>query len=179
MRARRRWSTLLAAALLVVGIVGVGTAVDATQSAWTDKTYASAVATGGTWVTPDTVGCKAMNANGTAKAGGYCSVTSVSVQAEWGTAGDRTRNYSVTFNSNAAEGYIQFTVDLSVSGGAFTWTNAGLVAPTQQVTPTNGWTCAKLPILTGKTPTNWGWGASSSIYFQVTENRSSTAVTCS
>ncbi len=117
-----------------------------------------------------------MTANGTPKAGGSCSVTSVTVSAEWGNVGSRMRNYSVQFNSNAAEGYIQFTVDLSQ--GSFAWTSAGLVAPSQQVAPNDGWTCGQLPTLTGKTPTNWGWGANSAIFFQIAEDRTSTSTAC-
>lgn len=176
--ARTRWATAVVAVLLAVGGIGVAGAVQDTQAAWTDRTYVSAVATGGSWVAPTTYGCTAMNANGTEKNGGRCTVTSVTAN-EWGTAPDRQRGYTVTFNTNAGNGYVQFSISLAVSGVSsnFSWSNAG-VLDNGQVIPNNGWTCAQLPTLTGKTPTNWGWGSSSQIYFQVTENRSSATVTC-
>ena len=178
-----RFRRLLVAATLVaaLGAAGAVTGIRATESAWTARTYVSAVATGGTWSVPVTVGCVAMRPNGQPKQGGRCSVTSVVVDGEWGTVGERMRNYVVTFNSNAQDGYIQFTIDLSKATGssAFSWSTAGLTADSTQVTPNNGWTCANLPALTGKTPTNWGWGASSSIYFQIAEKRSSQPVKCS
>ncbi len=177
-RARTRLGVVVAALLSVAASASAVSVVGVTESAWTDRTHVSAVATGGTWSTSPTIGCVAMNADGSPKAGGTCTVTGVSVDAQWGEAGNRTRNYKVRFNTNAAEGYIQFTVNLAAGTGPFSWGNAGIVAPAQQVTPNNGWTCAQLPIVTGKTPTNWGWGAGSSIFFQVTENRASTNTVC-
>jgi hypothetical protein len=169
----------MAAILGIAGVTAATAGVQATQAAWNDRTYVSAVATGGTWSVPVAVGCVAMEANGTPKSGGYCQVAGVTVDQEWGDRGNRNRNYSVKLNSNAGSGYIQFTVDLSKAGASgFSWSTAGLAAGSSQVTPNNGWTCAKLPTLTGKTPTNWGWGATSSIYFQITENRNSQPVTC-
>lgn len=172
---------IVAALVLALGLAGAAAGIQPTQSAWNDQAYVSAVATGGTWQTPVSVGCVAMNANGTPKTGGRCVVTAVAVENEWGDPGQRMRNYRVRLNSNAQDGYVQFTVDLSQGGGAagFSWTNAGLTAGSSQVTPNNGWTCASLPTLTGKTPTNWGWDSNSSIFFQITEARSSQAVKCS
>ena len=171
---------LAAGLVLAMGIAGTVSGIRPTQSAWTDHAHVSAVAAAGTWATPATTGCVAMNANGTPKTGGSCHVTSIVVSAQWGANGERMRNYDVTFASNAQEGYIQFTVDLSAAGpGGFSWATAGLTAGSSHVTPTNGWTCAQLPILTGKTPTNWGWGAASSIFFQIAEDRASQAVKCS
>lgn len=177
-RVRARLAAVAAALLIVVGAGAAIGAVQDTQAAWNDASYASAVATGGSWATPATVGCTAMNANGTVKNGGRCTVTSVTAD-EWGTAPDRQRGYTVTFNTNAGNGYVQFTIDLAVAGVSsnFSWSTAGLVG-NGQATPSNGWTCAALPTLTAKTPTNWGWGSSSQIYFQVVENRSSTTVSC-
>lgn len=175
---RTRLGALVAALLIVAASAGAASAVGVTESAWTDRAYASAVATGGTWSTGSTMGCVAMNANGTVKAGGTCSVVSVTVGAQWGDQGHRTRNYTVSFNTNAGDGYIQFTVNLAAGSGPFAWGNAGLVAPSQQAIPNNGWTCSQLPTLTAKTPTNWGWGSNSSIFFQVTEDRSSTSTVC-
>jgi hypothetical protein len=169
----------MAAILGIAGVTAATAGVQATKAAWNDRTYVSAVATGGTWSAPVAVGCVAMQANGTPKSDGYCKVAGVSVDQEWGDPGNRSRNYSVKLDSNAGSGYIQFTVDLSQAGASsFSWSTAGLAAGSSQVTPNNGWTCAKLPSLTGKTPTNWGWGATSSIYFQITENRNSHPVTC-
>lgn len=176
----RRTRTLSVLALLITLVTGAGAAssVALTESAWTDKTYATAVATGGTWSKSPTLGCVAMNANGTPRAGGHCTITSVTVGAQWGDPGNRTRNYTLRFDTNAADGYIQFTVNLAAGTGAFSWGNAGLVAPSQQVTPDNAWSCSQLPILSGKTPTNWGWGANSSIFFQIAENRRSASTVC-
>lgn len=179
----RRFRRLVVAAALVaaLGVAGAVTGIRATESAWTDRTYVSAVATGGTWSVPVTVGCVAMNPNGEPKPGGRCSVTSVTVEAEWGTNGSRMRNYTAYFNSNAQDGYVQFTIDLSTATGSgpFSWATAGLTAGSSQVIPASGWTCASLPTLKGKTPTGWGWGPNSSIFFQITENRSTQPVKCS
>ena len=177
-RLRTRVAAVAAALLIVVGVGAATGVVQDTQAAWTDTSYASAVATGGTWAAPTTFGCTAMNADGSVKNGGRCSVTSVTAD-EWGTAPNRQRGYNVVFNTNAGNGYVQFTINLAVSGASsnFSWSSAGLVE-NGHATPTNGWTCAQLPTLTAKTPTNWGWGSSSQIYFQVVEKRSSTAVSC-
>ncbi|KZE90721.1 hypothetical protein [Microbacterium sp. TNHR37B] len=175
---RLRMTALLIALGSLVAGAGVAGSIGDTSAAWTDSTSASVVATGGSWVPASAIGCTAMNPNGTPKPGGRCSVTSIQLQGEWGNPGARTRGYSVVFNSNAGGGYIQFTIDLSTAGGPFSWATAGLVAPAQQAIPDNGWSCAQLPMLTAKTPTNWGWGQSSSIYFQVTEDRSSTGAVC-
>lgn len=176
---RRVWTVALATILGIVGVATATAGVEHTQSAWTDTTYTSAVATAGTWSVPVSVGCTAMNANGTPKNGGFCEVLSVAVDQEWGTPGNRMRGYNVRLRSNAQDGYIQFTIDLSSAGSAdFSWATAGLTAGSSHVTPNSGWTCADLPKLTGKTPTNWGWGPNSAIYFQITENRSSQAVNC-
>lgn len=175
----RRCAAILSAVLLVGGLAAVAGTIDDTQAAWSDATHASAVATGGTWsTTPTKPGCTAMNANGTPKSGGYCSILSVTVESEWGVRGDRTRNYVVTFRSNAGSGYIQFTANLAQTRDNFSWPTAGLVAPAAQASPNSGWTCANLPLLTAETPSNWGWGNSSSIYFQIAEKRTSTNVTC-
>lgn len=176
-----RLAPVAAALVLAVGLVGAAVGIQPTQSAWSDRTIVSAVATGGSWSAPVTIGCVAMNADGTPKSNGRCVVTAVAVENEWGDPGQRMRNYRVRLNSNAQEGYVQFTVDLSQGNGAagFSWTNAGLTAGSSQVTPNNGWTCASLPTLTGRTPTNWGWDSNSSIFFQITEDRSSQAVKCS
>lgn len=178
-RVRARLVGVVAALVLIVGVAAAAGAVQPTQAAWTDKTYASAVATGGTWAAPVSYGCTAMNADGSVKNGGRCAVTAVTAN-EWGTAPSRTRGYTVTFDTNAGNGYVQFTINLNVSGVAsnFTWSTAGVSGGGQVIT-NNGWTCAQLPTLTGKTPTNWGWGSASQIYFQVAENRASAGVACS
>ncbi|CAI9392280.1 hypothetical protein [Microbacterium sp. T2.11-28] len=177
-RLRARVAAVAAALLIVVGAGAAAGAVQDTHAAWNDKSFASAVATGGTWSAPTSYGCTAMNADGSVKNGGRCTVTSVTAD-EWGTAPNRQRGYTVGFNTNAGNGYVQFTISLAVAGASsnFSWSTAGLVGNGQAI-PTNGWTCAQLPTLTAKTPTNWGWGSSSQIYFQVVENRSSTAVSC-
>lgn len=175
---RLRMTALLIAFGSLVAGAGVAGSIGDTSAAWTDSTSASVVATGGSWVPASAIGCTAMNPNGTPKTGGRCSVASVQLQGEWGNPGARTRGYSVVFNSNAGGGYIQFTIDLSAAGGPFSWSTAGLVAPALQAIPSNGWSCAQLPMLTAKTPTNWGWAQSSSIYFQVTEDRSFMGAVC-
>lgn len=177
--ARRVWTVVIAATLGIAGVTAATAGVQPTQSAWTDRTIVSAVATGGKWSVPVSVGCVAMDADGTPKNGGYCEIAGLTVDQEWGDIGSRTRNYTLKLRSNAGSGYIQFTVDLSKAGtSGFAWSTAGLTSNSTQVIPNSGWTCAKLPTLTGKTPTNWGWGPGSSIFFQITENRSSQAVNC-
>lgn len=180
-RVPRRLLAVFAATLLTITGIGVAAAATSTtQAAWNDRVYVSAVATASTWTTPVTNSCVAMNADGTVKSNGYCSVTSVVVQAEWGGTGNRTRNYNVTFNTNADRGYIQFTINLAPTGtSTFTWSTAGLArADSPQVTPNTGWTCSQLPKLTGKTPTDWSWGSNSQIYFQIVENRATNSVVC-
>ncbi|WP_293782312.1 hypothetical protein [uncultured Aeromicrobium sp.] len=161
---------LLAALLATAAAIGATTP---TQAGWTDRSMTGAATTAGTWPSAAAPGCSAMTSDGRPRPDGTCVVTAVRYD-EWGEPGSRTRNYYVTMDSNAGAGFIRFTVDLSAgegSGSDFGWTTANLV-PGGQASPVLGWTCSQLPMLTADTPTGWGWGVGSTIYFQVAENGS-------
>jgi len=180
---RGRLRALPAAAGLValIALTGLATgALSATDAAWTDRTVVAAGVSSGSWQAPVTVGCTAMTAAGQPLAGGSCTVASIRYE-EWGSPGSRMRGYYVALSSNAGNGFIRFTIDLSAASGPssdFSWSRAGLTNNAQAI-PVRGWSCNQLPVLTADTPSNWGWNASSSIYFQVSETRSGSGTSCS
>lgn len=172
-RLGRRASRLLAAVLTLVGVVALGGAAlgaaAPTQAAWSDRTYASATVTAGTWSTSKNT-CTALNQGGRPVP---CTVKAIRYEG-WGNPGSQTRNYYIEFTSPAAKS-ITFSVDLSTAtgtGGTFSWSNAG-VATTAQFTPTGGWTCGSLPLVTGKA---FDWYTT--VYFPVYENKSGQSVMC-
>lgn len=181
--ARRRGRLSLAAAALAAvagGALLASLAVSATEAAWTDRVAASASVSSGSWQSPATLGCVAMTAAGQPLPGGFCTVASIRYE-EWGLPGERMRGYYVALSSNAGSGFIRFTIDLSTGTGPvsdFSWAHAAL-AGNGQVTPLHGWNCTQLPVLSADTPTNWGWGTGSSVYFQVSERRSGSGTSCS
>lgn len=163
----------LAALLALVGVVALGGAavgvVAPTQAAWSDRTYTSATVTAGTWATAKNT-CTALNQGGRPVP---CTVKSIRYEG-WGTPGSQTRNYYIEFTAPAAKS-ITFSVDLSTAtgnGGSFAWTKAG-VGSAAQFTPTGGWTCDTLPIVTGKAFDWYG-----TVYFPVYEDRSAQPVMC-
>ncbi|MET0297271.1 MAG: hypothetical protein ABW024_07715 [Microbacterium sp.] len=172
----------VAALVLVTGLGAAAASVAPTQSAWTDPTSATAAVSAGEWSAPQSYGCVAMNANGTVKQGGTCTVTSL-VFDQYGSDALHYRNYYVGVESNAGTGYVQLTLDLSAASvrwntgtGTWKWGNAATTGG--EFSPTSS--CASLPTMTANTPTMWI--SSRSFYFQVVDNRSavwSGSVTCS
>jgi hypothetical protein len=151
----------------------------ATDAAWTDRAHASAAVSAGTWaVAPRANTCVALNGGGNAV--GSCTVTSVRYE-EWGTAGNHTRNYYMTFavSDPSPTKSIRVDVDLSTATGTATgtgswnWANAATLT-SGQVTPTS--TCAGLPRLQGETISGWDWAGGPAVYFSATDNRSGAAV---
>jgi len=172
-RARGRWTILLAALSVLVTVGGVG-AIGTTQAAWTDRTYASAVATAGTWPTATTNTCTAYTMQNTVIPG--CVVTSIETQGPgWGDPGNQTRNYYLNFSGTGGAYYVTFDVTLpsTVSGVTWTWTNAG-IATGGQFTAAAGWTCGQLPRILGRS-VNWQVGT---VWFQAYENRTGKSVAC-
>lgn len=171
MRLLRR--NALVAAVAVVAVLGAAFAATAasarTQAAWTDRVYASAAVTSGSWATVANT-CTALDQNGKSVA---CTVTGIHYDG-WGTAGNQTRNYYIDFNASSAK-TITFSVDLSTATGAagsWSWSNAG-VGAAAQFAPTGGWTCSSLPRVTGKA-NDWY----TTVYFPVYENRTGQSVMC-
>lgn len=178
---RSRLVAIVAALLLVAG-VGVGAAALApTQSAWTDASFGTAAVTSGDWDAPPpatTYGCVAMNADGTVMKGGTCKVTSL-VYDEWGDNSQHSRNYYVGVDSNAGNGYVRLTLDLSAGTlrnntgvGTWKWNNAATTGG--EITPTSA--CSALPTLVADSPTMWQ--TSRSFYFSVVDKRPNGSVTC-
>ncbi|MFB8386031.1 hypothetical protein ACFC3F_02705 [Microbacterium sp. NPDC055910] len=180
-RARSGILSLLAALALILGVGAGAAAAQSTLSAWTDPVRAVATVSAGQWEAPATLGCIAMNADGSVKNNGHCAVTSV-VFDQWGTDAGHHRNYYVTVTSNAGNGYVVVTIDLAsarmrsdTGTGTWRWENAattgGHLAPSSA--------CADLPLLTASTPL--GWGGSGQFYLPMVDNRASTpagSVTC-
>ncbi len=168
---RRR---LIAGALAVAAVIGIGTvaAFAPTQAAWTDRVYSSAIVTAGNWAPKNS--CTAADMYGQSVP---CTVAGISFTG-WGTAGDYTRGYSVSFTAPSAM-TITFTIDLRTATDAngqtpgFTWTKAGL-SSSAPLLASGGWTCAALPILTARTK-DW----QTNPYFQIYEDRTGHSVTCS
>ncbi|MEU1973294.1 SipW-dependent-type signal peptide-containing protein [Microbacterium sp. NPDC019599] len=162
-------TAVLGIVMLMAGMWAASTVVQPTSAAWTDKTHTSATVTAGTWSSAKNT-CTAVDAAGKPMP---CAVTGLRYD-EWGTPGNRVRNYYITTSAVGAR-HLDFSVDLSTAsgaGGSFAWTNAG-VATGAQFTPTNGWTCAKLPLVTGKTP-EWFTNP----FFTVYENKTGQSVMC-
>jgi hypothetical protein len=164
----------------VLGGIAVVSATSGTGAAWTDRGYTSAPVSAGTWVAaPATSTCVALNGGGNAV--GSCRVSSIRYE-EWGSAGNHTRNYYMTFavSEPAPTKSIRVDIDLSTAPGTTTgtgswnWANAATLVTTGQFTPSS--TCAGLPRLQGTTISGWDWATGPAVYFSVTDNRSGTAV---
>ena len=177
----RRTFVALATVVALVGGVGVATSVESTDAAWTDQVTFSAPVTAGTW--GPSLGC-VWYAGGVPQPGVSCTVTSLTITSQWGTPGDRVRNYNIVVSTSGPTqtGFARLTIDRSTAtgGGAWSWGNAATVADGGHFTPLSGYACSELPILRADGPT---WGASgSTYYFRVIEHRSSPGgetITCS
>jgi len=165
---------------ILLGGIAVVSATSATGAAWTDRGYASAAVSAGTWaVAPGGNTCVALNGGGNAV--GTCRVTSVRYE-EWGSAGNHTRNYYMTFavSQPGPTRSIQVDIDLSTATGTTTgtgswnWANTATLVSTGQFTPSS--TCAGLPRLQGTTISGWDWATGPAVYFTVTDNRSGAPV---
>lgn len=167
---------LLAFALAAVAVLGVGfgaSAMSATQAAWTDRTYVTAVATAGTWATTGNT-CIAYTSSNQVLAG--CRVTAVRYES-WGAIGDRTRNYYVDFSAPSGTVYVTFDIGLGTATGgdatAMTWQNAA-VGANPQFTARGGWTCSQLPRVQGRS-LDWH---TQTVYFAVHENKANKSTYC-
>lgn len=166
---------ILIAAATVAALVALplaAAAVDATQSAWNDRTYVSATVTAGTWEVPPPSGCTAMSANGEVANGGTCSVDSMTVN-QWTDGTNVVRDYFLSVSISEGNGYAAINVDLSKAtgtSGTWDWAAAATI-PTDQFTPVSGFTCSELPKLRASGPTNWGH--SYIVWVRVVENASS------
>lgn len=151
-----------------IGILAVAAGAEQTRSAWTDRVVVASPVTAGTWAN-----CTAEGQDGSSWP---CTITRIEHDS-WGTPGDRTRGYTITFSappSGQNAKWITFTADLSTSvprnGAAdgFSWAGARIVQ-NDHIDPAAGWTCADLPLLTARTR-EWQTQA---IYLQVREGEQS------
>lgn len=162
-------------ALVIFAAVGLSLGANAsspTLAAWSDRSYVSAVTTSGSWSAGGT--CIAYNDGGNVRPG--CQVTGIRYES-WGTVGDRTRNYYVTFSAPSSTVHVTFDIDLRTATGndatAMTWQSAAVGAG-PQFTGTNGWSCAQLPRIQGRS-TMW---ITETVYFQVFENKTAKSTYC-
>lgn len=153
---RSRWIAATVVLAAVLGVAAVVTATAVTQAAWNDNNYSSVPVSAGTWDTPTTQGCVAMNPQGKELPSGSCKITSVTF-SQWSDGKNTVRDYYVGFEMSGNAAYPQFTVDLSKGSGSGTWSwkTAGSIA-TNQYTPLSGYKCTELPILRANGPSNWG-----------------------
>lgn len=170
------------AAVVGGALLGVGSfataATSATDAAWTDRAHASAAVSAGTWaVAPVGSTCVALNNGGNAV--GTCTVKSIRYE-EWGTAGNHTRNYYLSFTVSDPSPTKSIRVDVNLSSatgtttgtGTWSWATAATL-PSGQFTPSS--TCASLPRLQGVTISGWDWSTSPHVFFSATDNRAGTA----
>lgn len=176
----RRARAVCAFLALAGGVLGIAAGQglgETTTAAWTDQTLASATVTAGSWevATPTPANsCTAYDFNGKAIEG--CSVNRIEYYG-WGTAGSQTRNYYIYLDVPSGTRSVTFDVDLSTATGngtTWSWTNAGVVSGAQ-FTARDGWTCGALPRVQG-TGADWH---TSTIYFQVAEDRTASTTMCS
>lgn len=110
-----------------------------------------------TWAfTPPATGCVALNSSGDPAPGGSCTITGLSLATPWGNGGvgHRQTNGHVLVSSSSP--YISFTVDLRSGLPAnWVWSTSGTVQ-VAHYTPTAGYGCNSLPILSGRTNADWG-----------------------
>lgn len=180
--AGRAASSRLGIALALVAILAGGVAVVAgvstTQAAWNDKTIVSTTVTSGKWaVVPVGNACVAYNDKNQVIAG--CKVSSITYKGTWaGPGGGNQRDYYINFASPAGMHHMTFDVDMTSAkpeNGAvdWTWSKKPGIASGAQFTPYNGWTCAQLPRIQGRT-LDWYTSA----YFVAYENKAGQSVVC-
>ena len=168
-----RLLSVVAALALVVGVGAGVAAVSETQSAWVDKTYASAAVTAGEWSVPVSNGCTAVyTATQQPVPGATCSITRSSVN-QW----NSTRDHYIELRTSAHGPGIQHlvTIDLSTIAGGASWnwaTSVTVASGAQTVTSS----CAELPILRATMPENLG--ATPQLWQRVEQQPTSAVKTC-
>lgn len=126
--------------------------------------------------------CVIVNPAGNAIAGQTCTVTSLQMGTNWGTAGSRTANYYVGFSSTNVNGNqrVQFSLNLQAAQGVpadWNWSTSGTLTG-GNTTTLSGYACSELPVMRGQTPP--GWGSYPSVFFQIAENRATASgISCS
>lgn len=167
------WAALASVVVAVVVTLATATGIAATGAAWTDRAFASAPVSAGSW--PAYGSCTAMTAQDAPV--GTCAITDMRYDGRGGT-NKHTRDYSLTFtvSAPAATSYITVSTDLSTatvgtdsSVGPWNWTTAVTGSGTQ-FTPTSA--CAALPLLTGRTIAGWDWSGSPEVSLSLADSRS-------